>query len=196
MSRAAAARLQQFPARRRFAAPITQAPQARCWINQARRPPPGRRPPRPPLHCARPCGAATPRGGSARGDSAVSPRMRPCGGWKGPGSAGRRTRPPARAATLRPAPPRRALHRARRGGLARVQHWRGLASGIAADPLANPIRRPGPRPIRPPAMKCHAAAPFWPDSTASRRTRPRIFALRRHFLAVQTAIAPTSMHTR
>ena len=30
------------------------------------------------------------------------------------------------------------------------------------DPLANPIRRPGPRPIRPPAMKCHTAAAFGP----------------------------------
>ena len=51
---------------------------------------------------------------------------------------------------------------ARRGGLARVEHWRGFAPGIAAEPLANPIRRPGPPPIRPPAMKCHSAAAFGP----------------------------------
>ena len=115
---------------------------------------------------------------------------------EGPGSAGRRTRPPARAATLRPAPPRRALHRARRGRLARVEHWRGFASGIAADLLANPICRPGPRPIRPPAMKCHAAAPFWPDSAAVGRTQAPRFAVRGRFLPAQAAIAPSSMSTR
>ena len=70
------------------------------------------------------------------------PRMRPCGGWKGLDCAARRTAPPAKAAMLRPVSPRRAVRRARKGGLARIGHWRGFAPGIAADPFVNPIRPP------------------------------------------------------
>ena len=92
------------PARSRFAAPIMSAPQANCRITQARRRLPGLRSPRPPFHRARPpCGAIAPRGGSARGDSAASPRRRPCGGWKGPGLRRAAHAPLARAATPRPA---------------------------------------------------------------------------------------------
>ena len=90
-------------ARSRFAAPITPAPQASCRITQARRRLPGRRSPRLPFHRARlPCGAIAPRGGSARGDSAAAPRMRPCGGWKGPGLRSAAHAPLARAAKPRP----------------------------------------------------------------------------------------------
>ena len=58
--------------------------------------------------------------------------------------------------------PGRALHRARRGGLARVEHWRGFASEITADPFNSPIRRPGSRPIRPPAVKFTVLRLFGP----------------------------------
>ena len=38
---------------------------------------------RPTFHCTRlPSGVITPWDGSARDESAVSPRMRPCGGWR------------------------------------------------------------------------------------------------------------------
>ena len=58
----------------------------------------------PPFHCTRlPCGAITPRGGSARGNSAASPCMRLCGGWKGQELRRTARAPPARAATPRPA---------------------------------------------------------------------------------------------
>ena len=92
------------PARSRFAAPITPAPQASCRIPQARRNLPGRRSPRHPL-TALDCPAARSRrvAGSAGGDSAASPRMRPCGGWKGPGLRRAAHAPPAGAATPRPA---------------------------------------------------------------------------------------------
>ena len=71
-------------------------------------------------------------------------------------------------------PPRRAVRRARRGELARVEHWRGFAPGIAADPFANPIRRPGSRPIRPP-----------------RRGRPAFLAVSRALRSLEaSAVSP------
>ena len=92
------------PARSQFAAPITQDAAAELPNHTGAAAPAGPALTPPPFHCTRlPCGAITPRGGSARGNSAASPCMRPCGGWKGQGLRRTARAPPARAATSRPA---------------------------------------------------------------------------------------------
>ena len=92
------------PARSRFAAPITRGAAGELSNPTGAAAPAGPALTPPPSHRARPpCGAIAPRGGSARGDSAASPRMRPCGGWKGPGLRRAAHAPHARAATPRPA---------------------------------------------------------------------------------------------
>ena len=67
-------RAREFPARSRFAAPITQGAADDLPKQTGTAAPAGPALTPPPFHCTRPpCGAATPRGKSARGDSAVSP---------------------------------------------------------------------------------------------------------------------------